>query len=518
MAGGPGATLLQVENRPLEPVEKSEQDESLDGAQLEGSAASSPIVVAENLGKCFQIYLNDRSRFFEFFGRRRHHEDHWALQDVTFTIPRGSAFGIIGSNGAGKSTLLKLIGGISEPTTGKLEVRGRYSTLLDLGLGFHAAFSGRENIHLNCSLLGMSTEEVEACIPDIIAFAELAEFIDYPVRTYSAGMMLRLGFSIAAHMDTELFLVDEVLTVGDQYFQRKCVRKIEEVLENGKTIVLVSHDLHAIRSLCDTVLWLDHGEVRAVGPAREVVERYLDTDRSRPGWRKPKESTLPTPAPVGEVPTPLYRATVDDPKLRRAVVEACRVPDLQAVWSEPVETTPFEDYDGERAVLIGSGEVQVMDVKLLDGQGGPRRRFRTGEPMVVAVTFRTTEPVERPILGVSIHRNDDVYVFGPNTRFDGVLDGTYDGIYTFFIHYPELALLAGSYQVSIAVFDKNHLKPHVWHNQLYDFEVAQEIEDHGLVRMEHAWGLVAHVEGDDANVSEVGLKVVDRQDDVTEEA
>ncbi|MEE2750185.1 MAG: ABC transporter ATP-binding protein [Myxococcota bacterium] len=498
-----------LEGRAGEPPGSANKQEGTGAPDLGGRDA---IVVAENLGKRFDIYLNDRSRFFEFFGRRRHHEAHWALRDVSFSIPRGSAFGIIGSNGAGKSTLLRLVGGISEPTTGRLEVRGRYSTLLDLGLGFHDMFSGRENIHLNCSLLGMSREQIEARIPDIIGFAELAEFIDYPVRTYSAGMLLRLGFAIAAHMDTELFLIDEVLTVGDQYFQRKCVRKIESVLEEGKTIVLVSHDLHAIRSLCDTVMWVDGGTVRAIGPAREVVERYTDADRSRPGWKRNSRSEPEQPkgAPSGMAPTPMYRSTVDDPAIRRAVVEACRIPDVQEVWATPVETQAYEKYDGERAVLIGSGEVQVMDVQMLDGNGQPRRRFQTGESLLVAVTFRTTQPVERPILGISIHRNDDVYVFGPNTRFDGVLDGTYDGIYTFFIHYPDLQLLTGSYQVSVAAFDKNHLKPHVWHNQLYDFEVAQEIEDHGLVRMKHEWGLLAHVEGESASVSEIGLRVVER--------
>ena len=217
------------------------------------------VIEAEGLSKRFEIYLNDRSRFFEFFGRRRHHEEHWALRDLSFKVRRGRSFGVIGANGAGKSTLLKLIAGISEPTRGRLEVKAPLSTLLDLGLGFHSNFTGRENIFLNCTLLGMDRDEIEARLPAIIGFAELGEFLDYPVRTYSSGMALRLGFAIAAHMDSEIFLVDEVLAVGDQYFQRKCVRKIEEFLELGRTIVLVSHDLHAIRSLCDDALWLDQG-------------------------------------------------------------------------------------------------------------------------------------------------------------------------------------------------------------------------------------------------------------------
>lgn len=466
------------------------------------------VIEARSVSKLFEIFLNDRSRFLEFFGRRKHHQEHWALRDVSFRIKRGRSFGLIGANGAGKSTMLKLIAGISEPTSGTLAVRAPISTLLDLGLGFHGTFSGRENILLNCTLLGMSREEAEARIPAIISFAELGEFIDYPVRTYSSGMSLRLGFAIAAHLDSEIFLIDEVLAVGDQYFQRKCVRKIEDFLSQGRTIVLVSHDLHAIRSLCDEVLWLDGGEVRAVGPAREVVERYLDLDRSRSGGAVAPSvprvladpSPLHNPLDLPEIPSvePRLRVTVDDPELRRAVLTACALPEAPLLWAQAEESAPFETYDGDQAVLIGSGEVRILHVRILDGRGAPRQRFRSGEAMIVAVTFRTTTPVERPILGVALHRNDGVYVYGPNTRFDGVLDGTYHGIYTYFLHYPRLPLLSGRYEVSVAVFDKNHLKPHVWHNRLYELEVGQDVEDHGLVYMEHAWGLITHVEGDGA--------------------
>lgn len=473
----------------------------------EASAAAEDVVIrARGVGKRFDIYLNDRSRFFEFFGRRKHHQEHWALRDLDFSIQRGRSFGVIGANGAGKSTLLKLIAGISEPTRGVLEVNAPMSALLDLGLGFHQNFSGRENIFLNCSLLGMKRDEVEQRIPDMIRFAELGEFIDLPVRTYSSGMALRLGFAIAAHMDSEVFLIDEVLAVGDQQFQRKCVNKIEEFLDKGRTIVLVSHDLHAIRSLCDEVLWLDSGEIRAIGPAREVVERYLDVDREQAGMRRRSRPVVleggGEPS-VPQSPNPSYRATVDDPELRRVVTEACALPDAAAIWADQVSSPAPERYDQDNQVLIqGSGEVRVLRVQLLDGRGQPRERYRTGEDLVVAVTFRTTHPIERPIMGVALHRNDGTYVYGPNTRFDGVLEGVYDGIYTFFVVYQDLPLLAGSYRVSVAVFDKTHLKPHVWHNQLYEFEVAQDVEDHGLVRIEHAWGLLAHVEGDAAEVGE----------------
>lgn len=453
------------------------------------------VLAARELGKRFDIYLNDRSRLYEFFGNRRHHTEHWALKDVSFEVKRGRSFGVIGPNGAGKSTLLKLIGGISRPTEGRLEIRASLSTLLDLGLGFHQNFTGRENIRLNCSLLGMTDAETEERIPEIIRFAELGDFIDFPVRTYSAGMNLRLGFAIAAHTDSDIFLIDEVLAVGDQYFQRRCIRKIEEFLEQGRTIILVSHDLHAVRSLCDEALWLDQGQVEAVGPAREVVDRYLDVERERATADKarrirPFVPTVGTPATVQS----RYQSTAPDPELQRALQEALHLPEAAELWSAEATATPYDVTDGDTPVIQGSGEIRVIRVQVLDRTGRPRTRFQTHEDLVVAVTFRTAEPVAEPIFGAAIFRSDGVYIHGPNTRFDKVLEGTYDGVYTFFIQWARLPLLAGRYRISIAVFDQNHLKPHVWHNQLYDFEVVSELEDHGTVLLEHSWGLITHLE------------------------
>jgi ABC-type polysaccharide/polyol phosphate transport system ATPase subunit len=454
------------------------------------------VVAARDLGKRFDIYRNDRGRLYEFLGNRSHHSEHWALRDVNFDVRRGRSFGVIGPNGAGKSTLLKLIGGITRPSEGWLEIRATLSTLLDLGLGFHQDFTGRENIRLNCSLLGMPEDAIDDRIPAIIQFAELGDFIDYPVRTYSAGMNLRLGFAIAAHSDSDVFLVDEVLAVGDQYFQRRCIRKIEEFLTAGRTIILVSHDLHSVRNLCDEALWLDGGKVRALGPAREVVDRYMDIERERaagPSLRR--LHPMPAAAPRSIAPV-AFTATVDDPVLKAAILEATALPDAEAMWAESVETTPYDVTDGDVPVVQGSGEVRIHRVQVLDGDARPRQRFRTGDDLVVAVTFRTTEPVPDPIFGVALFRSDGVYIHGPNSRYDRVLGGTYHGIYTFFIRWRRLPLLSGRYRLSVAVFDKGHLKPHVWHNQLYDFEVVAEVEDHGTVLLDHAWGLIAHVKGD----------------------
>jgi lipopolysaccharide transport system ATP-binding protein len=454
------------------------------------------VIALEGVGKRFDIYLNDRSRVYEFFGTRSHHAEHWALRDVSFQARRGQSFGIIGPNGAGKSTLLKIIAGITRPTEGQLALRASLTTLLDLGLGFHRNFTGRENIRMNCSLLGLSEPETEQLIPDIIAFAELGDFIDYPVRTYSSGMSLRLGFAIAAHADSDIFLVDEVLAVGDQYFQRRCVNKIEQFREQGRTIILVTHDLHAVRSLCDQALWLEQGRVRMLGPAREVVDRYLDVERERATRQRATRPLSPRALPPSARPAARYQATVDDPALKSAVMRACALDDAAEQWAAGTETGAFDVVNGDVPVIQGSGEVRIQSVQILDGGGRPRLRFRTGEDLVVAVTFRTTQPVPRPIFGVALFRSDGVYIHGPNTRFDGVLDGTYHGIYTFFIRWQRLPLLAGRFRLSVAVFDKSHLKPHVWHNQLYDFEIVSELEDHGLALLDHGWGMLTHYEPD----------------------
>lgn len=458
------------------------------------------VLEVDGLGKRFDIYPNDRSRFFELVGNRTHHVEHWALRGLSFQVRRGRAFGVIGANGAGKSTLLRLLAGITEPTEGTVGVYGRMATLLDLGVGFHDTFTGRENIQLTCSLLGMSPACIEDRIPEIIRFAELGDFIDHPVRTYSTGMNLRLGFSVAMHADADILVIDEVLAVGDQYFQRKCVRRIEQALQDGTTLVLVSHDLHAVRSLCDEVLWLDRGRPRVSGSPREVVERYLELDRLRTAPPLPGAPPAPVlrPVPGGVdriIPLPSSRVSEEDPEVRETLEVACAVPDPAGLFAEAAGEAPRRT-DGDTMLVDGTGEARILRVQLLDTAGNERERFRTGESVLVAVTFRTTERLEDPIFGVALFRSDGTYVFGPNTRFDRVLAGAYHGVYTFFVHYPKLQLLAGTYRVSVAIFDKGHVRPHVWHNQLYAFEVAQDVEDHGLVQLPHRWGMIAWHEPD----------------------
>lgn len=485
--------LVSENDSPVNPTEQQRTDVS---QETKNHDTKPWVVKVSDISKSFSIYTSDRARVLEFLGNRQHHSKHWALQNCNFDIKKGECFGIMGANGAGKSTMLKLIAGITKPTKGEILLRGNMSTLLDLGVGFHPQFSGRENIKMNCSILGVPQNTIEELIPKIIAFSELGNFIDYPVRTYSAGMCLRLGFSIASHVPSDILLIDEVLTVGDQYFQRKCVQKIASFLEEERTIILVSHDLHSLRSLCDRVLWLENGNIKKIGPAQDIVDAYIGNTRKD---TQKFQHVPPMKGNIKQVNTSTefhhtqYNCTSNDPKLKQAMLNANFVKYPEEHFGEE-QTTPFDTVDGDRPIIQGSGEVRIFEVQILDQEGHTRESFETGEDIVVSVSFRTTEPIQNPIFGVAMFRDDNLYIHGPNTKFDRVLEGTYHGVYTFFIRWKEIPLLSGNYLLSIAVFDEHHIRPHIWHNQLYTFSIRSPVEDHGLLLLEHEWGMITHLE------------------------
>ncbi|MGQ9513369.1 ABC transporter ATP-binding protein [Thermodesulfitimonas sp.] len=228
------------------------------------------------LWKKFRVY-HDRAYSLKerlIFWHRGRTDEFWALKNVNLTIPRGATVGLIGRNGSGKSTLLKIISRILYPTRGTVKVNGRVSTLLELGAGFHPDFTGIENIFLNASILGLTRKEIKERLADIIAFSELGDFIYNPVRTYSSGMYMRLGFAVAVHVDAEILLVDEVLAVGDLAYQEKCLDRIRELRKRGVTIIFVTHDPQQVEELCNLAVWLDKGEIRFIGPAKEAAQTY----------------------------------------------------------------------------------------------------------------------------------------------------------------------------------------------------------------------------------------------------
>src|SRR5665811_2412275 len=291
-----------------------------------------PAVRVVGVSKKFILHTEKRNSVKERLvrGRARTDGDFWALRDVSFEVPRGTTFGLIGHNGSGKSTMLKLLAGVHRPTSGSVIADGRVSALLELGAGFHGELTGRENVHLNGSILGLSRRQIEESMEKIIDFADIGEFIDAPVKVYSSGMYVRLGFSIAVTVDPEILIVDEIIAVGDEEFQRKCFDHLFKLRNQGTTIVLVTHAMGLAAELCDNVVWLDHGNVRAMGPAVEVIDSYLA-----------------------------------DVNLKEAEAST-------AESGEEVTATPV----GARS---GSGEVQVTNLEFLRSDGSPVQVLLTGD-------------------------------------------------------------------------------------------------------------------------------------------
>ncbi|SVB00402.1 uncharacterized protein METZ01_LOCUS153256, partial [marine metagenome] len=337
-----------------------------------------------------------------------------ALDGVSLDIARGETLGVIGSNGAGKSTLLKIIAGAAKPTTGKVTVNGRISALIELAAGFHPEISGRENVFINGIILGLSRSQVAERFDDIVSFAELQDFIDAPVKTYSSGMYMRLGFSVAIHIDPEVLLIDEVLAVGDEAFVHKCHDKIAEFKRRGKTILLVSHSLDSVRRLCDRVVWMKDGSIEQAGDPPKIIDAYLQ-------WVARKEE--------GELAAgDNRRDTVTESQSESGELGGDDGRDTNL--SNGVGGGDEEEPNGEEhtegifaAVPYepgrwGSQQVFIDKVRMLDSQGGQHYVFTCGDPMTIELTLKTEELVDDFAVGVGIFNADGVCCYGTNTDIE----------------------------------------------------------------------------------------------------
>lgn len=366
------------------------------------------------------------------FGRTK--QELWAVHDLSFDVMPGDCLGIIGRNGSGKSTILKLIARILRPTQGRVTVRGRVSALLELGAGFHGDLTGRENIYLNASVLGLTKEEVDRQFQSIVDFSELDDFIDVPVKHYSSGMYVRLGFSVAIHVDPDILILDEILAVGDQAFQTKCVEEIYSLKRQGKTIILVSHNLDTVRNLCSQLLWIEHGRLQSAGPVSTVAGQYMADS-----YNQQRETTA------------------------RAPEEA------------------FERW--------GNGDVEITSVRFLDGDGVECSSFRTNDPITVEMSYVAHTPVENPEFGLAIYRQDGVHVNGPNSNVGGLDLGTIQGEGQIRYHVERLPLLPARYNVTAAVHDSRLPVVYDHHEQAYSFRVVAggTRELHGLLTVPARW-------------------------------
>ena len=389
-------------------------------------------VSVEGLSKRFRLY-RDRNQSLKgalLHGRRASYEDFWALRDITFDIPQGTTFGLIGENGSGKSTLLKCIAKILVPDKGRVSSTGRIAALLELGSGFHPELSGRENVYLNGSILGLSKRALEAKFDEIVHFSGIEPFIDQPVKNYSSGMYVRLGFAIAINVEPDILLVDEVLAVGDEQFQRRCEERFTEFRTSGRTVVLVSHAMSAMRNLCDQIARLQHGVLLDVGAPGSVVDGYVDASH---------EDRLA---------------------------------------------------DGDGGIRWGSGEARVERIEVLTAGGRPTTSLRTGDAVTLRLHYAAEERIIEPVFGWSLETADaSTYVWAHHSRDGEMIPEAIEGRGHVDLVVDSLPLQPGAYDLSVSIVSTDTLHVYDHRKRLLRFDVGfgTPRESGGLVVLNGVW-------------------------------
>jgi ABC-2 type transport system ATP-binding protein len=393
--------------------------------------SSSPVVVVENVSKKYRLYRerNQSIKVAIMRGGRAKVDMFWALQDVSFEVYQGSTTGLIGENGSGKSTMLKCLARILRPDTGSVSVTGKMSALLELGAGFHPELSGRENVFLNGAILGLKQKELAAKFDDIVDFAGIGQYIDEPVKNYSSGMYVRLGFSVAINVEPDILLVDEVLAVGDEAFQRKCLERFADLKNSGRTVIIVSHAMGSVINMCDHVIWFKKGRKMGDGDPRQVVEAY-----------------------TGSITLSEHR---------------------------PTET-------GDR---WGSGEARIERVTLLDRSGGQTTRVGSGEPLTVRLWYTTSQPIERPVFSVSLQTLQGVVISNPTTREGGEVPEKLDGsgwVDLVLDHFP---ILPGTYDITASLTDFTLAHPYDVRRNVLRMDVDRKgpVETNGILSLGGHW-------------------------------
>jgi ABC-2 type transport system ATP-binding protein len=390
-----------------------------------------PVVVVDHVSKKYRLY-RERNNYLKaaiMRGGRSKVDMFWALEDVSFEVYEGSTTGLIGENGSGKSTMLKCLARILRPDTGSVSVTGKMSALLELGAGFHPELSGRENVFLNGAILGLKQKELMARFDDIVDFAGIGQYIDEPVKNYSSGMYVRLGFSVAINVDPDILLVDEVLAVGDEAFQRKCLERFADLKRNGKTVIIVSHSMGSVVTMCDHAIWFKKGHKMADGDPRQVIEAY-----------------------TGSITLAEHR---------------------------PTET-------GDR---WGSGEARIERVALLDRAGLQSTRVGSGEPLTVRLWYTTSEPVERPVFSVSLQTLQGVVVSCPTTREGGEVPEKLDGSGWVDLVLERFPILPGTYDLTVSLTDFTLAHPYDVRRNVLRMDVDRKglVEPTGIVSLGGHW-------------------------------
>jgi ABC-2 type transport system ATP-binding protein len=402
-------------------------------------------IEVKDVTKSFKVYYDKGSQLKErmLFRNRSRYEKREVLKGISFEVKKGEAIGLIGHNGCGKSTTLKLLTRIIYPDSGSIEMRGRVSSLIELGAGFHPDMSGRENIYTNAAIFGLNRKEIDRRIGDIIAFSELEEFIDNPVRTYSSGMYMRLAFSVAINVDADILLIDEILAVGDVSFQAKCFNKLREIKAEGTTIVIVSHALSQIEQICDRSIWIDGGRIREDGVPRIVDPHYMEYMSE-----KSEHSKV---ANVSE------ETTLDEQKKT----------DINR-W--------------------GSGEVVMNAVDIYNAANEATDTFASHESCRILIEYSAKEKLEDVVIGVAIYRSDQTYIYGTNSLIDTSEPVTLSGDGRITLNITDLSLNEGTYKIDLAFHKPDGFNYDFWRDARAII-VTNPYKEGGIISLSHAWSI-----------------------------
>jgi ABC-type polysaccharide/polyol phosphate transport system ATPase subunit len=385
-----------------------------------------------------------------------------ALDDISLQVEKGMTFGVIGENGSGKSTLLKIIAGIAKPTSGRLKVEGKISALIELGAGFHPEISGRENVFINGIMLGLSKKEITQKFDEIVGFAELEEFIDAPVKTYSSGMYMRLGFSIAINVNPEILLIDEVLSVGDAAFVPKCLDRIDDFRRRRKTILFVSHDLTTVAKICDKVAWLKNGKIRMIGEPKRIVDAYLQdvTEKQEEDFQERKVQPVQAEAPAAEpLPEPAPKPAAEDEKREQR-------------W--------------------GKREIEIRKVTLKSLGGEEKHVFHPEEGMVIEMDVAAHKPLKDFVFGIGIFNSQGISCYGTNTNLEDFEPLSISGAGKVTCRIERLSLINGTYYLDVAAHKRDGYS-YDYHRNLYSFLVSSMLKDVGIARLPHAWNFTPKI-------------------------
>lgn len=410
----------------------------------------SSVVKVNHITKIYKMYDNPKDRFKESLGigkNKEYHRDFYALNDISFEVGKGEIVGIVGRNGSGKSTILKILTGVLNPTYGNIETEGKVAALLELGAGFNMEYTGMKNIYLNATMMRVSHEEIEKKIPEILAFADIGDYIEQPVKTYSSGMFVRLAFAVAINVNPDILIVDEALAVGDARFQLKCMDKFMEFIKAGKTILFVTHDVNSVKRFCNRAIWLNEGSLIMDGNTDEVTDRYLDFLKS--------ELSI-------------------DQYMKQCMEDVGK----------------FNDAKMQEIDVQGIDIVEIHELHIYNSAGREIDEIQHGERVSLKVSYLVgDETIGKPVLGVAIRRIDNEYICGLNTKLDNVKIPWKRGYNEMYLTYDCVNLIGGEYYFDVGIFDQTGIVNLQYKTKIKSFFVKMDYIAEGVVVLGHKWSV-----------------------------